>query len=196
MQKGETACEENILLLLSQGDEQAFAWIYEKTYPSLYYYVKRFVEEEQARDIVADCYIKLLRAPKKFDHLAHCSAYIKAIARNACIDLLQRRNREIHTLQQLALLQNEQQEVTNQHYELEALVYKKILDEIEQLPAFTKKIFKLSYLEGLNNTEIGALLNIRDQTVRNKKAEALKKLRLKLAEMSRFLHLLKFFLKF
>lgn len=195
MQKGDTACEENRLLLLAQGDTQAFAWVYEQTYPLLYYFAKRFVKEEEARDIVADTYIKLLRAPKQFDNLAHCSSYMKAIARNACIDLLQRENRALTAHQQLVYLTGNSQEADDLHSELEALLYKKVLDEIAQLPPLTQKIFRLSYIEGLNNAEIGTQLNLRDQTVRNKKAEALKKLRLKLAGLGRYLHLVKFFLK-
>ena len=186
--------EDNLLLLLSQGDEQAFTLVYEQTYPGLYYFVKGYVGEEEARDVVAETYVKLLRAPKNFENLAHLSAYMKAMARNACIDLLHRESRENKEQELLRYLMSEKlDDDYNQRAEIEALLYKKVLDEIEKLPPLTRKIFSMSFIDGLDNASIGHLLGIRDQTVRNKKTEALKAIRIRLAGFFPLLYFCKFF---
>lgn len=195
MTKGDAYREEQLLLLLAEGDQQAFSALYEQTYPLLYYSVKRYVGEEEARDIVAECYVKLLRTPRKFDNIAHFYSYMRTVARNACFDLLQRTKRETTLLEQIAHLTGEKEDAPDQRTEWEAMLYKRILDEIEKLPPFTRQIFQLSYLEGRSNPEICQLLNIKDQTVRNKKAEALKQIRLKLAVWIPFFYLARFFFK-
>lgn len=186
--------EEDLLLLLSQGDEQAFTLVYERTYPGLYYFVKGYVGEEEARDVVAETYVKLLRSPRQFENFAHFNAYIKTVARNACIDLLHRESRESKEQELLRYLLSEKQDDDyNQRAELESILYKKVLDEIEKLPPLTRRIFTMSFIDGLNNAQIGQLLNIRDQTVRNKKAEALKAIRIRLAGFFPLLYFCKFF---
>lgn len=186
--------EENLLLLLSQGDEQAFTLVYQQTYAGLYYFVKRYVGEEEARDIVAETYVKLLRSPRQFQNFAHFNTYMRTAARNACIDLLHRESRENKEQELLSYLMAEiQDDDYNQRAELESLLYKKVLDEIEKLPPFTRKIFTMSFIDGLDNAQIGQLLGIKDQTVRNKKAEALKLIRIRLKGIFPLLYFCKFF---
>jgi RNA polymerase sigma-70 factor (ECF subfamily) len=62
--------------------------------------------------------------------------------------------------------------------DITAATYKYIIDQIDQLPEQMKKVFKMSYIEGLTNEEIAQSLKINNQSVRNHKARALKILRL------------------
>lgn len=186
--------EKELLAKMAAGDEHAFTSIYELTYPGLYYFAKQYVDEEKAKDIVAETYVKLWKSPRNFENLPHINSYIRAIARNACIDLLKREASESNAQAQLQYLTEEEYDATYfQRNELESLLYKKVLDEIEKLPASTRTIFKLSYLEGKKNAEISLLLNIKDQTVRNKKAEALKAIRISLLRLSAFTNFIRLF---
>jgi RNA polymerase sigma factor (sigma-70 family) len=68
-----------------------------------------------------------------------------------------------------------------------------VLDEIEKLSPLVRSIFKLSYLEVKSNAEICEILGLKDKTVRNKKAEALKAIRIRLGQFSFLLGMLKNF---
>ena len=52
-----------------------------------------------------------------------------------------------------------------------------ILDEADHLPAVRKKVFKLIFVEGLNNAEIAHKLNITVDAVMVQKSKALHALR-------------------
>ncbi|MBO9632171.1 MAG: sigma-70 family RNA polymerase sigma factor [Chitinophagaceae bacterium] len=179
---------------IANGDSVAFAWLYESTYPGLYFHAKKFVGEDRGKDIVAETFVKLWKSPKKFDSLVHANSYLRIVIKNACIDLLKKESDwDVRQSEWLRFSDTEYDGFEGAAEELKAMLYKKVLDEIEALPNFTRSIFKLSYLEGKSNAEICSILNIKDQTVRNKKAEAIKQLRLRLGPLLIFLPGIKFF---
>jgi len=177
-------------MLVAAGDKQAFSLAYKLTYTRLYYLAKRFVSEEAARDIVAETYARLWKQPKAFDTIGHMAGYLSSITRNACIDLLKRENRDKTMQEDLQYLADS---ATDEQDEIRAALYKMVLDEIEKLSPLVKSIFKLSYLEGKSNAEICNILGLKDKTVRNKKAEALKAIRIGLGRFSILLSILKNF---
>lgn len=61
---------------------------------------------------------------------------------------------------------------------IEGQLFSRIHEEIEKLPPHVREVFKLSYIEGLKNAEIAKTLGIKDASVRVRKAEALRMLRI------------------
>jgi RNA polymerase sigma factor (sigma-70 family) len=191
---GYTYNEKDLLVLVAAGDRQAFSQAYKLTYTKLYYLAKRIVGEEAARDIVAETYARLLKQPRTFDNIAHMAGYLSIMTRNACIDLLKRENRDKTLQEDLRYLSDPNWDsAIGDEDEIRAALYKMILDEIEKLSPLVKSIFKLSYLEGKSNAEICDILQIKDKTVRNKKAEALKAIRIGLGRFNFLLGILKIF---
>ncbi len=194
MSAGDTYNEKELLLLVAAGDKPAFSQAYKLTYQRLYYLAKRFVDEETARDIVAETYARLLKQPRTFDNIPHMAAYLTSMTRNACIDLLKRENRDKTLQEELHYLSDPAWEpAIREQDEIRIALYKMVLDEIEKLPPLARSIFKLSYLEGKSNAEICDILRIKDKTVRNKKAEAMKALRIGLGRFYLLLGILKNF---
>lgn len=194
MSAADTYNEKELLLLVAAGDRQAFSLAYKLTYQRLYYLAKRFVDEETARDIVAETYARLLKQPRSFDNIPHMAGYLLSMTRNACIDLLKRENRDKTLQEELRYLTDPAWEpIIFEQDEIRASLYKMVLHEIEQLPPLVRSIFKLSYLEGKSNAEICDILGIKDKTVRNKKAEAMKALRIGLGRFYLLLGILKNF---
>lgn len=191
MPAGTTYNEKDLLTQIAAGDRPAFSQAYKLTYHRLYYLAKRFVHEEAARDIVAETYARLLKQPRSFDNIAHMASYLATMTRNACIDLLKQDKRENTAQEELQYL-NGNADVQEED-DIRATLYKMILDEIEKLPPFVRTIFKLSYLEGKSNAEICEILQIRDKTVRNKKSEAMKAIRIGLGRFYFLLGMLKNF---
>jgi len=169
--------DEQLLIGVTQGDEHAFTILYNKHYASVYYFTKRIVGEELAKDIVIEVFTKWWQHKEELKTVGHLVAYLRTLARNACIDHLRRLKTENARQQELLHLTDDRYEEIYFRDVLEAHLFTIIQQEIEQLPKHLRDIFKLAYYEGLKNPEIAERLHIKDTTVRVGKAEAIKLLR-------------------
>lgn len=186
------SAEDAIIYLFQQGEENAFATIYNLHYAAIYYYARHFVPDAQeARDITTETFVKLWKLRANFDNIHKINTFLHITTRNACIDILRHKKWKAGKHQQLIQLLMEDDEAmiarnnspmaaatrfVNGLAETELL--SRIYDAIEKLPPQRKAIFKMSFLEGVKNAEIAAQLNISVQTVQNQKTIALKFLRL------------------
>jgi len=143
---------------------------------------KRIVKDEKvAEDIVAETFVKLWRDRLNFKGQPHIKSYLFLIAKNACLDYKKNIKCKNASYEELKYLQNVGvEEVMNRiiHGEL----IKIMSDEIEKLPELARKIFKLTFVEGLKPAEIALQLSMPTQNVRNNKSRALELLRLSLAK--------------
>ncbi|MDF2188637.1 RNA polymerase sigma-70 factor [Paraflavitalea sp. CAU 1676] len=174
-----------------QGEETAFATVYNQFFTSIYYYARHFVPDAQeARDITAETFVKLWRLRSNFDHIHKVKTFLHVTARNACIDALRHQKWKAGKLQQLIqlLMDDAESMITRNHSPMaaaprfvnglmEADLLNRVYRQIEELPPQRKIIFKLFYLEGMKNADIAAKLCISVQTVQNQKTIALKFLR-------------------
>ncbi len=175
-----------------QGEESAFAAIYNLHFNGIYYYARHFVTDAQeARDITAETFVKLWKLRANFDNIHKIKTFLHITTRNACIDALRHQKWKAGKLQQLIqlLMEDNESMVTRNNSPMAAApkfvnglvegeLLRRIYEEIENLPPQRKTIFKLAYLEGMKNPAIAAKLNISVQTVQNQKTIALKFLRL------------------
>lgn len=171
----------DLIFQFNQGDSRAYTTIYNLCAPATYYFAKRFVvEREVAEDITADTFVKLFRLHANFDSLPNIQAFLRITARNACLNYLRDQKAKDQQKQDLLylLMQDQGKEFPEDQYRAELL--QRIHAEIEKLPKKSRQVFKLAYIEGLQNEEIARLLNINYQSVKNQKARALKILRLAL----------------
>jgi RNA polymerase sigma-70 factor (ECF subfamily) len=163
------------------GDESALKDVFDRYGGSLFFFAKNIIDnKEEAEDIVAESFIKLWRQRETFVEQRNIKAYLYVITRNACLNHLKHIKRKNSSHKELMYLENEgHEEVMNRviHAELMKIVQ----DEIEKLPELAKKIFKLTFVEGLKPDEIALQLSMPTQNVRNNKSRALEILRLSLA---------------
>ncbi|HJU45184.1 MAG TPA: sigma-70 family RNA polymerase sigma factor, partial [Chitinophagaceae bacterium] len=157
----------------SNGDVNAFTNIYNRYYPDLYFLSRRLVGDA-APDVVADVFVQLWSQKKRFDSDEHLLFYLRVMTRNACFDLLKKEHRTSQQLKELSYITDQEHEDVYFREIIEARLFSLIQKEIDQLPSHMREVFKLSYIDGLKNAEIAALLNIKDASVRVRKAEALK----------------------
>jgi RNA polymerase sigma-70 factor (family 1) len=163
---------------LNLGDECAFRKIYDLYYPQLLVFSKAFIGYENAKDVVANVFIKVWEQRDRILTIENLSSFLFTMARNSCLNFckydkyVQTKQKELETsLQQDFLYDFELSQ-------LKADIYERIGIEVERLPKRTRDIFKLAFLDGLQNSEIANLLGLDEQTVRNTKTNALKRLRL------------------
>jgi RNA polymerase sigma-70 factor (family 1) len=188
--------EQHIIAGFQQGSKDAFAEVYNAHYSRLYAFIKKLVDDkEEARDIAAETFVKLWKLHANFNTAENIKAFLYITARNACMDFLRYRKRQITNKQEFGYVQLQQEGmISTSNDEIKTLVLKQIHSEIENLPAQCKRIFKMAWLEGKKNAEIASVMDLTEQTIRNQKARAVKILRLALANynMELFVFLLLF----
>jgi len=172
--------DEQLMQSITDKDPAAFNEVYDKLYRRLFLFAKSLISDtEEARDIVAESFIKLWAQQKQFSNMAHLQVYFYTVIKNACIDYLRKdklRTKIEHQLSQAGTIQENVIERKFQEAELVQLLY----ERINQLPERMQQVFKLTYLDGYSRSEIAQMLNLSENTVRNTNAAAMKALRLTL----------------
>lgn len=158
------------------GSKVLFTQVYNDYYTQLYFLTKKMVQDA-APDILADVFTELWVQEKEFESERHLFFYLRAMVSNACFDFLKKKNRDSKQID-LLTLQTDQQ-YTDIYFRdiVEGHLFTQIKEEIDKLPPHLREVFTLSYIKGLKNNEIASLLQIKDNAVRVRKAEALKKIR-------------------
>ena len=165
---------------ITQKDPAAFNEVYDKLYRKLFLFAKSLVyDTEEARDIVAESFIKLWAQQKQFSNMAHLQVYFYTVIKNACIDYLRKDKLRTKLEIQLTLAGNIQENVIERKFQ-EAELIQLLYEHINQLPERMQQVFKLTYLDGYSRSEIAQMLNLSENTVRNTNAAAMKALRLTL----------------
>ena len=174
---------QHIIAGFQQGSKEAFAEVYNAHYSRLYAFIKKLVDDkEEAQDITTETFVKLWKLHANFNTAENIKAFLYITARNACMDFLRYRQRQITNKQEFNYVQLQQEgTVSTSNDEIKTLVLQHIHNEIENLPAQCKRIFKMAWLDGRKNAEIAFAMNLTEQTIRNQKARAVKILRLALA---------------
>lgn len=185
---------DEILIEFSQGKPHAFQAVFDSFRMRIFYFVKNLIDDSfSAEEITSDTFIKLHRIHDRFNTYNNIQAFLFITARNASLDYLRRRERERQNLAELRT--HEEQEGVLPLFaetDLQAEVLQFIYNEIEKLPAKTKRVFKLFYIEGRSVSDIANLMHVSTQTVANQKTTALKLLRMKVLDRPTLLLLLLF----
>src|ERR1044071_4278073 len=83
--------DEQIMQRIMEKDPAAFNEVYDKLYRKLFLFAKSLIyDTEEARDIVAESFIKLWAQQKQFSNMAHLQVYFYTVIKNACIDYLRK----------------------------------------------------------------------------------------------------------
>jgi RNA polymerase sigma-70 factor (family 1) len=156
----------------------SFTKPYTSLQPALYLFAKSFVnDKEEARDIIAESFIKLWRMRDRFDKIQNIKAFLFVTTKNACLDSI--KASQLHSAKHKELLTR--LETNGEAYYVDnitkAEVLKAIHEAIQTLPDKCRTVFTLSYVEGLKNDEIAIQLRINIQSVKNYKNRAVNHLR-------------------
>lgn len=159
------------------GTEAGLRYFFDQYYKSLCYFAVRLVQDDQeAEDIVANCFVKLSEKHKEFDTDQNIKSFLYAICRNACLNYL-KHLRIKSAAQTFFLNQAEQGEEIILNQIIKAEVFDILNQEIEFLPEKCREIFKLIYFEHKKTDEIAEELALSVQTVRNQKTKAIELLK-------------------
>jgi RNA polymerase sigma-70 factor (ECF subfamily) len=169
--------EKDFIQRFHEDDETAFKKLFEKYYSNLILFALKFVADTCDReDIVMNAFAALWRKLPDIEHEANIPAYLIKCVQNGCIQHLQRQKRASNALKKLALVE-EFQQATAKHQKWVSDIVEGIKSLIEKLPEHEKKVFLLSFVDGLTSEEIAEKLNVSITTVYNNRSKALTKLR-------------------
>ena len=170
-----------LLRALQKGEEEAFAYLFDRYYESLFSYAARVVREtEVARDLVQDTFCRLFENHEGLDIHISIQAYLYKSVYNSCLDIIRHRrvvydyeDRELTDFYFKKVVQTPEAEIVLRGEDIRAALWK----EIDKLPDRCREIFVLSKMEDLSNKEIADRLAISVNTVEAQMTKALSRLR-------------------
>lgn len=171
--------EDNELLTkLRNGDQLAFAQIYNQYRSKMYTYAYNLCKSpETAEEIVQEVFIRLWQKKEQINIDLNFNAYIKKITLNHVLNHLKKVARE-KSLQEEVLGYIEAIRNTTEDNLLEKELVKTYNEAIALLPPQKKIIYQLSRDEDLTHDQIAERLNISKNTVKNHMVEATKFIRI------------------
>jgi RNA polymerase sigma factor (sigma-70 family) len=170
----------DILLSLKKSDPDAFEYVYGLYFKSLCYFAEKITGSSvHAEDIATESFVKLLQKSPDFETLANLKSFLYISTRNGCYDQLRMKKRhETSHLEIRHLAPLSEDEIENNIILTEVL--QAIYSAIEKLPLKYKNVVRLALVGGKDNDEIATETRMANQTVRNRKSEGIKLLRLAL----------------
>ncbi|MCU4155858.1 RNA polymerase sigma-70 factor [Carboxylicivirga sp. A043] len=171
--------------LISKGNEQVFKKVFEAYYPKLVGIAMKYIKDlPVAEDIVSDVFRKIWEKKKYISEVGSFESFMHTSVRNAVFNHIRnsKRKDEHHQVIQKELLMYNFDEIV-----IEENVHQHLYNAIKQLPTKGRRVFELSVLHGLKESEIAEDLGISINTVKTHKKRALKDLRQRLGKYYIFL---------
>lgn len=161
------------------NDSGAFASVFQSYYSALCQFAGKYLHDcDEAKDLVSDLFTKLLSERKELNPELNIKSFLYTSVHNACINYLQKKNRQLEGNKELQYLQKDEGNYFREV--LDSEVVQQIYEEIEALPEQCRAVFKLLYIDGLSYEEAAKKMGITERTARNQKSLAVKKLKRKI----------------
>ena len=169
-----------LLSAVQRGDQKAFDTLFRRYYPMLCAYGHRFVELEDAEEIVEDSLLwiwenrETLVIESSLNSYLFKMVYRRALNKLAHIDATQRADTRFYEEMQ-AMLQD------TDYYQIEELA-KRIEDAVAALPESYREAFVMHRFRDMSYKEIAETLGVSPKTIDYRIQQALKQLRMDLKD--------------
>ncbi|WP_461791540.1 RNA polymerase sigma-70 factor [Pedobacter sp.] len=174
---------------ICMGQHESFDLVYRTYHQALVYYAKKFVDAEDASDLVENIFVRLWEKRTTLNDEEHIRKLLYLSVRNACLNHIERKNntnKRHRVVADQTLIDVESHLHTMMHAEVLAEVYR----AINQLPLQCARVITLSYVDGKSNGEIAEEMGLSEQTVKNHKTRGLKILKDNLSDSALILLLM------
>lgn len=182
---------ENKSLLITHRNHELFDELFKQYSKPLFYYAAKFVDDEAARDIVQDVFVKLW-ANQSITIKQSLNALLFTMIRNSCLQHLEKQKVRSKYAES-AKLKLQEKELRFYMEEktslLEQELENKLNEVLDNLPDRCRQIFTMSRFENKKNKEIAEELDISVKAVEKQITKALATIR---TEMKDYLPLLMF----
>jgi len=179
--------DQELVVLLKQGDQLAYTTIFERFHTLLYIFAyKKIGDREEAKDIVHDLFAQLWERRSELNVKGEFLAYLYTILKHRIFDLYKHKQvsqRYLDKFQGYLDIEPEATDFRVRHHELSALIER----EIAALPEKMRVVFELSRKTYMSRKEIADELGISEETVKSRMYGSLKILKGKLGDKSFFI---------
>lgn len=185
-----TKKEEKKFVSFQKGEERGFEFFFNEYYACLSFFAFKILKDDAAaQDVVSDSFVKLWERREKIDKPDSIRSYLYRTVKNACIDLL-RKKEKVRRHESEILGGSQEWEQTILHKMIEAEVLRHLVAARAKLPVKTKRVFEMFYFENKSYQQIADELDISIHTAKNQKIRAIKILRKQFPYIVLFLYLL------
>lgn len=176
--------DEYLMYLFTQGDDEAFNEIVRRYTPRLYSYIYKYInDEERAREITQEVFIRVFRARDRYSVKAKFSTFIYRIALNlAYNEVRDRGRRKTDVSDDFSRIRSDERQDPEKLAVAED-VKDQIWEKINQLEPKYRDVLILCDIENLSYKETGKVLKISVGTVQSRLSRARMKLRKELAHL-------------
>jgi len=158
--------ENEILLRIAQGDEQAFRVLFDRYSRRLALHVFHLTDSaEIAEEVVQDSFLKIWMGREALVHVRDFSAYLFVISRNQALNALRSIARERRRRQDWALTHQEGNAIGDPD-SLQGHYFTLIDEAVRQLPPQQQKVYLLNRHDRLSYREIAAEMDLSPETVK------------------------------
>lgn len=151
------------------GNPRMQKMLYDKYSPKMYSVCLRYAaNEEDAKDILQDGFIKVFTNISKFKSLGSFEGWIRRIIVNTAIEQFRKKNK-LYSLSDATTedkIESDDAPIFNQ------LETKELLNLIKSLPSGYRSVFNLYAIEGYTHKEIAALMDISEGTSKSQYSRA------------------------
>ncbi|RPD43115.1 RNA polymerase sigma factor [Chitinophaga barathri] len=166
------------IMRFGDGSAEDFQELYLRLHDKLFYYASTFVGNEDAKDVVQDVFVSLIR--KDFASRAHLEGCAMIAVKNRC-EYVSRHSKNLRLKKmdiEASFL------ISDAHCAMLANIRARVIELVEsellKLSDIDRKIIRL-YVEGYHTDEIGVLLATHPKTIKNRFSIAKRYMREELA---------------
>jgi RNA polymerase sigma-70 factor (ECF subfamily) len=157
---------------LARGDEYALEECYRLYGPMVRGYLRHFVPDEEADDLLQIVFLEVWRCRDRLDTSRPFEAWLFGIARKRAIDQLRRRHHEVVSVDAIRELSGEDGDEFVERLAWAA----EVRTALTQLSADQQEAIELSYFGDLTQQQIAAKLDVPIGTVKARMARGMRRL--------------------
>ena len=163
---------DSLLVRLSSGDRDSLRCIYDELRNPIFRYVLSMIHDYQsAEDILQDTFLTVMSKADQYRSGSNARAWIYAIARNRCIDVIKDGKRTVPDLDEGYIQLGDSEACIDNDSRLF------VSEALDSLETAESQIISLSVLGGMKLPEVSECIGIPYGKVRTMYRKALKKLR-------------------
>lgn len=169
----------NIRKLSKEGlNEVSLKSVFYQYYAALCFFAEKLVQDRtEAEDIVEEVFIKLWEKEPDFSQYKNIKAVLYIAVKNACLDHIKKRRRDITKLNGFAYTLQQETEGFVLLEMVRAEVLRNLYAALKNLPVERRNVMQLIYVEGWDSNKVAEHLDISIHTVKKHRLRGIKDLR-------------------
>ena len=177
--------ENNLIILLQQGDQDAYKQLFIKYYSPLCEYASQYISDDDSEELVQELMLFLWETRENLVIETSLKSYLFISTKHRCLNAIKRQlyHERVHSL----IYDKIKDQFENPDTYFVNELTENITKAIEELPENYRETFKLSRFGEQSNLQIAEALGVSIKTVEYRITQSLKILRVKLKDYLPFI---------